>query len=104
VDIDFPRFPCDILSLDVQDIMGSHSVNVEGDLTKVRLSKDNERLEEIKHKTDDGHGHGHGHGGNGIDFERVKLGFKNEEGCKLTGFMLVNKVPGNFHISSHAFG
>ena len=30
VDIYFPRMPCDILSLDVEDIMGTHMVDVSG--------------------------------------------------------------------------
>lgn len=25
-------------------------------------------------------------------------------GCRMYGSMLVNRVPGNFHISAHAFG
>lgn len=56
--------------------MGSHSVNVEGDLVKVRLSKDNQVLERIKHDTSGGHGHdGHGHGQGGLNLERVKQAF-----------------------------
>jgi len=31
------------------------------------------------------------------------LAFTNNEGCHLSGFILINKVPGNFHISSHAY-
>ena len=30
MDLVFPRFPCDIVSVDVMDIMGSHTVNVGG--------------------------------------------------------------------------
>jgi hypothetical protein len=30
IDIMLTSFPCDIISLDAQDIMGSHSVNVGG--------------------------------------------------------------------------
>jgi hypothetical protein len=26
------------------------------------------------------------------------------EGCLLEGTIIINKVPGNFHISTHAFG
>ena len=26
------------------------------------------------------------------------------EGCRIYGNLKVNRVPGNFHISSHAFG
>lgn len=28
----------------------------------------------------------------------------NEEGCLVEGTVIINKVPGNFHLSSHAFG
>lgn len=67
------------------------------------MSPTGDQLERIKQNTgEDGHGHGHGHGN--FDLERVKAAFANQEGCKIYGFMLVNKVPGNFHISSHAFG
>ena len=27
----------------------------------------------------------------------------NNEGCKLSGFVFINKVPGNFHISGHHY-
>lgn len=37
LDIEFHRLPCDILSLDAQDIMGTHIVNVEGRLLKRRI-------------------------------------------------------------------
>lgn len=49
VDIDFFYFPCDILSIDVQDIMGSHSVKVEGDIDKTRLSSNGDLLERTKY-------------------------------------------------------
>lgn len=38
LDIEFPYFPCDIFSLDAQDVMGTHVVNVEGSLEKFRLN------------------------------------------------------------------
>lgn len=37
MDMVFTRLPCDILSLDAQDVMGSHSVNLEGELHKYRV-------------------------------------------------------------------
>jgi hypothetical protein len=40
VDITFKRMPCDILSLDVQDILGTHKQDVMGDLKKIRIDKD----------------------------------------------------------------
>lgn len=37
IDILFPHMPCDILSLDVEDIMGTHKTDVMGELYKIRL-------------------------------------------------------------------
>jgi hypothetical protein len=28
----------------------------------------------------------------------------DQEGCKVEGTIIINKVPGNFHLSTHAFG
>ena len=27
-----------------------------------------------------------------------------KEGCQVVGTVIINKVPGNFHLSTHAFG
>lgn len=34
--------------------------------------------------------------------ETIK-GIDAKEGCKLSGFVFINKVPGNFHISGHHY-
>ena len=39
IDIIFPYMPCDILSLDVQDILGTHKSDVMGELYKIRLDQ-----------------------------------------------------------------
>ena len=39
IDIEFPKMPCDVLSLDVQDVMGTHTVDSAGSLFKKKLSK-----------------------------------------------------------------
>jgi hypothetical protein len=44
VDILFPKIPCDVLSLDVQDVMGTHIVDISGSLYKKRLSERGEIL------------------------------------------------------------
>jgi hypothetical protein len=36
LDISFPAMPCDLISLDVQDVMGTHHLDVEGELYKKR--------------------------------------------------------------------
>jgi Endoplasmic reticulum vesicle transporter len=100
------RLPCSILSLDVQDVMGSHSVNVHGTLLKDRLDKSHNVLSQMVHKTKaiDAKEDHHHEENEQPDYEEVKKQIIEGEGCRLYGTFLVNKVPGNFHISSHAFG
>lgn len=48
---------------------------------------------------------GHHHDqSNQLNLQRAVQAFNNKEGCQLKGFILINRVPGNFHISAHAFG
>ncbi|EGR31815.1 hypothetical protein IMG5_101180 [Ichthyophthirius multifiliis] len=94
LDIDFPKFPCDILSLDMQDIMGSHTVNIEGTINKRRISSDGNYFDLLKAGADDSE----------FNLQRATQAYMDKEGCNISGTMLVNKVPGNFHISSHAYG
>lgn len=44
LDISFPHAPCSILSLDVQDLMGTHIVNVKENLRKMRLNSMGEQI------------------------------------------------------------
>ena len=101
------KLPCSILSLDVQDVMGSHSVNVHGTLHKDRLDKEEKVMSQMVHPTKPIHAP-HDHPDEGTDeqpdYNEVKTSISDQEGCRLYGTFLVNKVPGNFHISSHAFG
>jgi hypothetical protein len=94
VDLIFPRFPCDIISLDAQDVMGTHHVNVGGNLEKKRLNRDGVFLADF---------HDNPNAQAPPDMIRLKQAFIDNEGCRLVGSVLVNKVPGNFHVSSHAY-
>ena len=47
VDIVFPRMPCDVLSLDVQDVMGTHIVDISGSLFKKKLSSAGDVLSSV---------------------------------------------------------
>jgi Endoplasmic reticulum vesicle transporter/Endoplasmic Reticulum-Golgi Intermediate Compartment (ERGIC) len=112
LDISLHRFPCSLVSLDIQDIMGSHTVNVHGTLTKNKLSKDGKIIgQEVykKAKIDPSHHEeeledNHGNDEEMPDLELVKKEIDNEEGCQVFGHFFVNKVPGNFHLSGHAYG
>lgn len=96
--------PCSILSLDIQDVMGSHSVNIHGNMVKHRLDASGKTIETEKYKTTE---HGQEHSDEPVvmpDYNLVKDQVVNQEGCRIEGYFVVNKVPGNFHISSHAYG
>ena len=40
IDIEMPRMPCDVISLDVEDSMGYHVVDYYGEMVKTRMSVD----------------------------------------------------------------
>jgi hypothetical protein len=95
VDVMFPRMPCDILGLDVEDILGTHKTDVMGELFKKRLDSNGKVLstesahdkEESRSKIRD----------------RAREELKAKQGCQFTGFIKVYRVPGDFHIASHTF-
>ena len=108
IDIELTNLPCSILSLDLQDAMGSHSVNLEGSLMKYRVDSNGKELnaepyKSVKLDTHENDSHGHDHFAQ-PDYQMVKQQLADREGCRIKGYFLVNKVPGNFHFSSHAFG
>jgi len=93
IDIHFPKLICDLVSLDTQDIMGSHYVNVKGKLRKIRLDAKNKTIGELEFRDGD----------NFLDLNRAQQAIQAKESCQLVGSFDIYKVPGNFHISSHAF-
>jgi hypothetical protein len=80
-------------------------------LFKHRLDKRGNELGIIEHITDDGHAEEKEKEEGDEEREKhineiVKQASKameDGEGCKLSGFVFINKVPGNFHISGHHY-
>lgn len=108
MDVIFPKAPCDVLSLDAQDVMGNHEVDIHGNMFKYRLSKEGTVLEKVEMQGS----HLHSMSSltrhfsfeyNNEDVARIKARVVAEEGCRVTGFLRVNKVPGNIHMSTHTF-
>ena len=50
MDIELINLPCSIISIDLQDVMGAHSVNLEGSVTRMRLDKNGKIIRSIKNK------------------------------------------------------
>jgi hypothetical protein len=95
IDITFPKIPCDILSIDVEDILGTHKTDVMGELHKKRLDKSGKQVNEETAK-DKQEWHG-------SIYERVKKELTDEQGCRLDGAIQIYRVPGNVHVASHPY-
>ena len=87
-DIELPRFPCSGLTVDLMDVMGTHVANIQGTIQKERLGPQGELL-----PADD----------SSITAQLFKDQLNSKEGCRMFGNLFVNKVPGNFHISTHSY-
>jgi len=117
LDITFPKAPCMPLSLDIVDITGVHVVEIEGKLNKHRLDKFGNEIGIVEHIDEQGHAE--------VDpkevmddqfkesrkhmemtmkvYDDTVKALEDKEGCKFSGFVFINKVPGNFHISGHHY-
>lgn len=90
-----PYVPCDIISVDVEDIIGAHLVDTSGKLNRHYIDAKGNIIEAFKAEGDQKN--------MGAILNRVVQMMEMNRGCKLKGNLIVNKVNGNFHISSHAF-
>jgi hypothetical protein len=98
------RAPCHILSLDVVDVTGVHVVDVGGKLHKHRIDRDGKYIE--LHDIMDDAAHFTNAQQKSMDelYTETLAAMDNQEGCIVEGTAIINKVPGNFHLSTHAFG
>jgi hypothetical protein len=88
MNISIPKLPCAIVSVDAQDVMGAHVVDVGGELHKLRLDGEgNPKLDAYGRPQPTNY-----------ESPLEQMG----EGCRVYGNMIVKKVPGNFHVSAHA--
>lgn len=107
LDIMFPVMPCELLSFDAQDVMGSHEVDAHGNLFKERLTSKGDVIakEEMK-----GSHYGasstltrhFSFGYDNQDVDRIRKMIHSGEGCRVAGHVKVNKVPGNVHLSTYS--
>jgi hypothetical protein len=79
----FHRLPCFAMSLDVIDALGRHEMGMAATVRKTRIERNGAVRGEYQQ-------------GNERDNDQQR-----EEGCNIQGHVMVNKVPGNFHVSCH---
>lgn len=78
VDIVFPKLPCDIVTLDVQDVMGTFIVDISGSLFKKKLSRTGEVLSSVSALD---------RMQNRMDLlMRIKEELDYEQGCQIKGY------------------
>jgi hypothetical protein len=90
MDIEFPRYPCSFLSLDVENILKVHKVNVEDSMQKTVLP--DQQLYSDHDLNDD------------QKLQRIIQDIESKKGCRVKGSFEIDRVPGNFHFSCHAYG
>eukprot|EP01066_Platyproteum_vivax_P012882 Platyproteum_vivax@DN5855_c0_g1_i1.p1 len=97
--------PCEILTIDAQDVLGSHEVDIHEHMAKVRLDELGQIIPENSGITPVGTNSASSvrhYTYSPTDLQKIKHMVDKHEGCQITGRALVNKVPGNMHISTHA--
>merc|ERR1719401_656336 len=107
LNVTLPAMPCELLSFDAQDVMGSHEVDAHGHLFKERLTSKGDIIstEEMK---------GSHYGASSTltrhfsfsydnqDVEKIRKMIHSGEGCRVSGYVKVNRVPGNVHLSTYS--
>ena len=85
--------PCEILSLDISDFTGEHTLNIIDQLKKKKLNKEGKLIGDFIYDKNEK-----------INVEKIEEMFIKGEGCNLIGKFNIRRTPGNFHLSTHAFG
>lgn len=107
LDVTLPSMPCELLSFDAQDVMGSHEVDAHGNLYKERLTSKGDVIakEEIQNSHYGASSSLTRHFSfsyDNQDVDRIRKMIHSGEGCRVAGFVKVNKVPGNVHLSTYS--
>lgn len=80
LDVEFHRLPCAVVSIDIVDTLQNHEVGSSKNLKLTPLALD---------------------GTPATEATRAAAHTGPDAGCRVEGFILVTKVPGNFHVSAH---
>eukprot|EP00928_Gymnodinium_smaydae_P063182 TRINITY_DN46849_c0_g1_i1.p1 TRINITY_DN46849_c0_g1~~TRINITY_DN46849_c0_g1_i1.p1 ORF type:complete len:348 (+),score=68.75 TRINITY_DN46849_c0_g1_i1:183-1226(+) len=107
LDITLPNLPCEMLSFDAQDVMGSHEVDAHGNLFQERLTSKGDLIakEEMKgshYGASSGLTRHFSFSYDNQDMDRIRKMIHSGEGCRVVGHVRVNKVPGNVHLSTYS--
>mmetsp|Transcript_70341 Transcript_70341/g.205714 ORF Transcript_70341/g.205714 Transcript_70341/m.205714 type:complete len:348 (-) Transcript_70341:180-1223(-) len=107
LDITLPAMPCELLSFDAQDVMGSHEVDAHGNLFKERLTSKGdviarEEMQGSHYGASSSLSRHFSYGYDNQDVDKIRKMIHSGEGCRVAGFVRVNRVPGNVHLSTYS--
>ena len=85
----FNSVPCNILSLDIVDIMNNHKGDISDTINKKKYFYSNKKIADnyITNR----------------DVADLARAVNNNEGCAFVGKIMINQVPGEYHISFHNY-
>ena len=79
-----------MLSLDIENILKVHKVNIGETIKKYELPGD--VLYDDSHMP------------RNEKKAKIEQDFKSGKGCRMKGYFHIDRVPGNFHFSCHGYG
>lgn len=88
IGLSFPNLPCALISVDQEDLLGHHRLNIEDTLNKIPLDKKGNPNQNLF---------------NGFETQKLRDAIIKQEGCYVEGFVPISKVQGDIHISFHAY-
>lgn len=88
MNIHFPDVPCNLMSLDMVDIMNNHRGDIRDSIKKYVI-KNGETVEEYKPLP--------------YNPEHLFEAIKQKKGCAFIGKIFISQVPGEFHFSYHNY-
>ena len=89
LDLYFNRAPCHLLSLDQEDSLRNHKLDISDTIEKISVP--NTKTKNPFSKRD------------AYNLDNLFNAVTNTHGCELKGYLEIAKVPGNFHISFHNY-
>lgn len=85
----FPSIPCNLISVDQEDSIGNHRMDITDSLNKEHLEKDS--------------GNSYFYDKHTNTIETLIDAIVKNRGCKVSGVVPISKVPGDIHISFHNY-
>ncbi len=92
--------PCSLVSVDLEDIVGTHTINIQEGITKHRLDSSGSDSGQPDYTTPEVT---EGKNLSSLIYDDAVKSIQNLEGCRVVGEIYAKKVPGNFHISYHGY-